>query len=145
MSRTCSGLWFTMNPAWFMAARKDILMQISKTKLNQQVEKQINEIFYQTMVDLKRKEDVKIFMRDFFTKTEHSVITKRLAIAMYLEKNRSYEQIKQALKVSSATIANVDKMMSKNSNGFVLALRRIEAEEWASKLAKKITDWLKKL
>jgi len=120
-------------------------MQISKTKLNQQIEKQINEVFYQTIADLKRPEDVKIFMRDFFTKTEKSVITKRLAVAMYLEKNRSYKQIKKALKVSSATIAKVDKMMNKNSEGFVLALRRIDADEWASTLAKKISDWLKKL
>ncbi len=119
-------------------------MQVSKKKLNKQVEKQISEIFYQTIADFKKPEDVKIFMRDFFTKTEYSVITKRLAVAMYLEKNRSYEQIKNALKVSSATIASVDKMMNKNSEGFILALRRIEAEEWASKLTKKLTDWLKK-
>ena len=120
-------------------------MQISKKRLNKQVEKQISKIFYQTIADLKRPKDVKIFIRDFFTKTEHSMMTKRLAVAMYLEKNRSYEQIKTALKVSSATIASVDKMMNKNSEGFVLALRRIEAEEWASKLTKKFTDWLKKL
>jgi len=120
-------------------------MQISKTKLNQQVEKQINEIFYQTLADLKRPEDIKIFTRDFFTKTERSVMTKRLAVAMYLEKNRSYEQIKNALKVSSATIANVDKMMNRGNEGFILALRRIQAEEWADKLAKKITNWIKKL
>jgi TrpR-related protein YerC/YecD len=119
-------------------------MQVSKTKLNAQVEKQIYEIFYQTIADLKRKEDVKIFIRDFFTKTERSVITKRLAIAMYLEKRRSYKQIKKALKVSSATIANIDKMMNTNSEGFVLALQRIEAEEWAGNLAKKISNFFKK-
>ena len=118
-------------------------MRVSKTKLNAQVEKQIYEIFYQTVADLKRKEDVKIFMRDFFTKTEQSIMTKRLAVAMYLEKDRSYDQIKKALKVSSATISSVDKMMNKNSEGFILALRRIEAEEWAGKLAKKISGWFK--
>ncbi|PIS09290.1 hypothetical protein COT75_02175 [Candidatus Beckwithbacteria bacterium CG10_big_fil_rev_8_21_14_0_10_34_10] len=118
-------------------------MQVSKNKLNKQVEKQIYEIFFQTLADLKRKEDVKIFIRDFFTPTEQSVLVKRLAVAMYLEKGRSYEQIKEALKVSSATIANVDKMMNKSSEGFILALRRIEAEEWAGKLAKKVTNFFK--
>jgi TrpR-related protein YerC/YecD len=120
-------------------------MQISKTKLNQEIKKQIDKIFCQTIADLKRKEDVEIFIRDFFTKTEKSVMTKRLAVAMFLEKGRSYEQIKKSLKVSSATIASVDKMMNKNSEGFVLALRRIEAEEWAGKLAKRITAFFKKL
>lgn len=119
-------------------------MQISKNRLNKQIEEQIYEIFYQLIADLKRKEDAKIFIRDFLTKTERSVMVKRLAVAMYLENGRSYEQIKNALKVSSATIASVDKMMNKNSEGFILALRRIEAEEWASKLAKKIAGFFKK-
>lgn len=119
-------------------------MQVSKNKLNRQLEKQIFEIFYQTLADLKRKEDVKIFIRDFLTKTEQSVLAKRLAVAMYLEKNRSYDQIKQALKVSSATIATVDRMMQQHSEGFVVALKRIEAEEWADKVAKQISSFFKK-
>ena len=120
-------------------------MQISKNKLNQQVAKQIRNIFCQTLADLGRRGDVEIFIRDFFTPTEQSVLTKRLAIAMYLEKGRSYDQIKSTLKVSSATIANVDKMMNEKSEGFVLALRRIEAEEWAGKLAKSVARFFKKL
>ncbi len=119
-------------------------MQISKNRLNHQVKIQIRNIFCQTLADLKRRGDVEIFIRDFLSPTEQSVLTKRLAIAMYLEKGRSYEQIKSTLKVSSATIANVDKMMNEKSEGFVLALRRIEAEEWADKLTKRITGFLKK-
>ena len=119
-------------------------MQISKTKLNKQVQKQIEAIFCQTLSDLQRPEDVKIFVRDFFTPSEQSMITKRLAIAMYLEKGRSYEQIKQALKVSSATIASTDKMMNRNSEGFVLALKRIDADEWASGLTEKVSNFFKK-
>lgn len=120
-------------------------MQVSKTKLNREIEKQIYEIFFQTLADLKRKEDVKIFCRDFFTKTELSVLAKRLAVAMYLEKGRYYDQIKDALKVSSATIASVDKMMNKNSEGFVLALKRIEAEEWAAGISRAINKFLYRL
>jgi len=120
-------------------------MQISKDKLGKQVKKQVEEIFYQTLADLRRKEDAQIFVRDFLTKTEQIVLTKRLAIAMYLEKGRSYEEIKNALKVSSATIASVDKMMQQKSEGFILALKRIEAEEWAAQLVKKISRFFKNL
>lgn len=119
-------------------------MQVSKDKLNQRIKAQIFDILGQTIADLKTKESAKIFLRDFFTETEQTVIAKRLAVAMFLEKGRSYDQIKNTLKVSSATIASVDKMMSRQSEGFVLALRRIEAEEWATKIANKIVNWLKK-
>lgn len=119
-------------------------MQTSSKKLNPQVQKQIDRVFYQTLADLKRIEDMKIFVRDFLTQTEQSVLTKRLAVAMYLEKGRSYDQIKQALKVSSATIAHVDKMMNHKSEGFVLALRRIQADEWAGKISKKVISFLNK-
>jgi uncharacterized protein YerC len=119
-------------------------MQVSKDKLNSKVRKYVHDIFYQTISDIHSKENAKIFCRDFLTETELTVLTKRLAIAIYLEKNRSYDQIKDVLKVSSATIANVDKMMQKKSEGFVIALKRIQADEWASKLAKKIADFFEK-
>lgn len=119
-------------------------MQVSKNKLKAQVQKQITEIFCQAIADLRKPEEVKIFVRDFFTKTEQTAIVKRLAIAIYLQKSRSYEQIKQALKVSSATIANVDKMMNKKGEGFAMVLKKIEAEEWALNLAKKLSGVFKK-
>jgi len=119
-------------------------MQVSKDKLTPKVRKYIRDCFYGTISDIHSKQDAKIFARDFFTKTELTVLTKRLAIALYLEKNRSYDQIKDVLKVSSATIANTDKMMQKKSEGFVIALKRIRAEEWASRLAKKIASFFEK-
>ena len=72
-------------------------------------------------------------------------MAKRLAIAYHLEKNKSYDEIKNNLKVSSATIANIDKMMIKGKKGFALALGKIEADRWASELAKKINKKLKKI
>ena len=120
-------------------------MQLSKSKLNTTVKKQMFEIFYQTIADLKGPEEAKIFINDFLTKIESTALAKRLMIALYLEQGKSYDFIKRNLKVSSATIANVDKMMTKNSRGFALALRKIEAEQWASQTAKKIAKFFKKL
>lgn len=120
-------------------------MQVSKDKVNKKVKQDINEQFWQTIADLKTKKNAEVFLTDFLTKTEHTVLTKRLAIAVYLERGSSYEEIKEDLKVSSATIASLDKMMHQHSSGFTLALKRIEAEAWATKLAKKITKFLKNL
>lgn len=120
-------------------------MQISKAKLSKDIEKQTYNIFNQTIADLNTRSEAEVFMRDFLTKMERTTLAKRLMIAYYLEQRKSYDFIKKTIKVSSATIANVDKMMTKYSKGFVLALKKIEADQWASNLAKKTTNIFKNL
>ena len=53
-----------------------------------------------------------------------------------LKKKRSYENIKNNLKVSSATIATAEKNI--DSKGIKLALKKLEAEEWANVWSEKI-------
>ena len=118
-------------------------MQVSKRTINKTVEKQIFEIFFQVISDLKDPEEVKVFFKDILGKAELTALSKRLAIAHYLDKGRSYQNIKETLKVSSATIASVDKMI-KESSGFQLALRKIEADQWAEKWTGKIENLFKK-
>lgn len=120
-------------------------MQISKLKLDKDIKRLMFDTFYQAFADLKGKNEAKIFINDFLTKIESTTLAKRLMIAFFLEKGKSYDYIKQNLKVSSATIANVDKMMTSGSDGFSLALRKIEADQWASKAAKRIARFFEKL
>lgn len=118
-------------------------MQVSKRNINKTLEKEIFNLFFQVITDLKNQEEVKIFLEDILGKTELTAIAKRLAIAHYLDKGRSYQNIKESLKVSSATIATVDKMRQK-SPGLKLALKKIEADQWAEKWAGKIEGLLGK-
>lgn len=105
-------------------------------KINQSLEKQIINIFTQVIADLNKKEDADLFVQDFFTNAEVITFSKRLAIAYWLKKGRSYTNIKENIKVSSATIASVQEILDKK--GVQEAIRRIEAEEWASQWVKKI-------
>jgi len=59
-----------------------------------------------------------------------------------LKKGRSYSNIKQNLKVSSATIATVQSQIHKTGIG--LALKKLEAEEWANVWAEKIRKFVRK-
>lgn len=115
-------------------------MQISKIKLHSKVEREIKDMLAQVVSDLKSQNNAKIFLRDFLTPAEELVLAKRLAIILYLEKGRSYEEIKQSLRVSSATIASVQSMLEQGSEGFMLALKHMKAEEfaeeWSGKIAK---------
>lgn len=117
-------------------------MRTSEKILNPSLKKEILRAFSQTVADLKDPEEADLFFRDFLTNTEYEAFAKRLAIAYWLKKKRSYNNIKDNLKVSSATIASVQEVLDKE--GFKLALKKMEAEEWANQWAEKIKKFVKK-
>ncbi len=119
-------------------------MQISKRYVAEKVERKIFRSLYQVLADLKKPKDVEKFLDDILSDMEKTVLAKRLGIAMYLSKDKSYETIRQSLKVSSATIASVQKWMEYGGEGLMMALKKIEADEWAGEMADKINGWLKK-
>lgn len=111
-------------------------MRTSSKILNPSFERQIRKTLSQVLTDINSLEDAELFLKDFFTDAETTVFSKRLAIFYWLKKGRSYENIKTNLKVSSATIADMSKIMEKK--GIKLAIKKIEAEEWANKWTEKI-------
>ncbi len=116
-------------------------MQTSARKLNKTIEKQIFYILYQLMADTKSVQEAETLITDLLSETEKLALAKRLAIATFLEKGRSYENIRETLKVSSATIASVQEMMG--NPGFQLALHKVKAEEWADEWGDKIMGMFK--
>ncbi len=111
-------------------------MRTSKNSLNKSLKREIINTFFQTIEDLKNKAEIETFFQDFFNEIELETYSKRLAIAYWLRKKRSYENIKTNIKVSSATIASVEKQLK--LNGFKLAIKKMEAEEWANVWSEKI-------
>lgn len=116
-------------------------MRTSSFKLNPHLKNQIGKTFSQLIADIKSPEDANMFLKNFFNDSEYETFIKRLAIAYWLKKGRSYTNIKQNLKVSSATIASIQTIM--HSAGIELALKKVEAEEWASIWAEKIQKFIK--
>lgn len=116
-------------------------MRISDRKLNPSFKNQIEKTFAQTILDFKNLDELFEFLSDFFNDSELETFAKRLSIAYWLKKKRSYTNIRENLKVSSATIASVEKQMQKP--GFVAAIKRIEAEEWANVWAGKIKKFVR--
>jgi len=116
-------------------------MRVSENKLNPSLKNQLAKTLAQTLVDLKNLSEMHTFFNDFFNESELETFAKRLSIAYWLKKGRSYENIKNNLKVSSATIATIEKLLKKP--GFVLALKKMEAEEWANQWAEKIRKIVK--
>lgn len=116
-------------------------MQLSKKKISRKLIGQFQHSLAQVVADIRQPQEAAKFLKDFFTKTELELLTRRLGVAYFLDKNRSYQIIKTNLGVSSATIANINEQ--KEKPGFQIALTKIKAEEWATHWAKKISQTLK--
>jgi uncharacterized protein YerC len=112
-------------------------MRVSQRAVNPGLNKQLYRLLYQVISDLKDPAEVEIFLQDFLDKTELQALAKRLAVAYYLDRNHHYQNIKQNLKVSSATIADINQQ--RNKRGYTLALQKIKADEWAARWADKLS------
>jgi len=118
-------------------------MRKSKKTLAKGVEAQILNTLYQLVADLKTPKEAKLFLEEILTPTELIIFAKRLATACYLVDGTTYQKIKEILGLSSATIAGIEQNLKKSA-GFALALKKIEAERWASAWAQKIERIFKK-
>lgn len=118
-------------------------MQLSNNPLNKNIEKQLSEMMYGILAELDTPEDVKMVMNDVLTEGERMAILKRLGIAVYLDKGRSYEDVKNNIKVSSATIASVAENLG--NSGWQEMIKRIKAEAWASEWTNKITKGIRRI
>ena len=111
--------------------------------MNIKIEAQVYKILYQVLGDAKSEVDIEIILKALMTESELSAISKRLAIAVFLDKRQSYEHIRDVLKVSTATIAVVAAGM--NKRGIQMALAKVKAEEWADVWSIRLSRALEKL
>lgn len=111
-------------------------MRVSANKVHPTLENEIIDTFYQLIADLKDLKEVKKFFDDFVSRLELLGFAKRLAIHYWLAKGRSYENIKENLKVSSATISALQS--SNQKPGIKTAVVKIDADRWSEEWSKKI-------
>lgn len=105
----------------------------------QGLQKEIKKTFFQTIEDLKTKDNIEKFFKDFLSENELKKLTSRLAIAYWLKKGRDDKNIKTNLGVKQKEI---DEVKTKtNTKGYKLAIKLMEAEEWANVWSEKISKF----
>lgn len=114
-------------------------MRVSKRPINSFLLKQIYKLVYQAIADLKTPQEVENFLNAFLSESEHKTLVKRIAVAYFLDKGKSYSHIKESLKVSSATISSTQDNMQ--NQGVQQTLKKIRMEEWAAGWSKKIKSF----
>lgn len=109
--------------------------------MNPSLKRQLLRTFSQMLDDLKDPKEIETFLTDFFDEAELEKYIKRISISYWLEKGRDEENIKRNLLASSKEISEGQKSLKKE--GIKLALKKIEAEEWANVWTEKIRKFTK--
>lgn len=107
----------------------------------QNLQKELKNTFLQTLEDLKTKENIEIFLNDFLEESELQKLYRRLAISYWVKKGRNIENIKNNIGVTNDEIEKVKSKI--NKKGYKLALKLMEAEEWANIWSEKIKKHVK--
>lgn len=110
--------------------------------MNPSLKRQLLRTFSQMINDLNDPKEIETFLTDFFGETELETYIRRLATAYWIKKGRDKENIQRNLLASSTEISQAQKLL--RTEGVRLALKKIEAEEWATVWAEKIRKFGKK-
>lgn len=110
--------------------------------MNPSLKRQLLRTFAQMIDDLKDPKEIEAFLTDFFDDAELEKYIKRMMIAYWLKKGRDEENIKRNLLASPKEIADAEKLLK--TDGIKLALKKIEAEEFANVWAEKIKKFARK-
>ncbi len=105
------------------------MTHVSKNPIKRDVYDDITESFIWTLTDIKSPDLMKIFINDFFTKTEKLMLAKRLTIALLVFKGYETEIICQVLHVSTATVYRIKVMLENGGVGIKTALNKMVTHE----------------
>lgn len=97
--------------------------------MNNTLKNQLKKTLALVLSDFKSKSEAFDFLKDFLTEKEFENLAKRLSVAYWLSKKRSYENIQTNLRVSSATIAEGKNLLKKDN--IKKAIKNLEADDWA--------------
>jgi len=118
------------------------MSQVSPYPLSKAVERECFDLLYQTIADLKRKEEIKEFLDDFLSPVEQIMLAKRLGIAVLLGKKYRYDAIRKVLRVTPPTIAMVNIILKYRGKGYRKVVGKILAQEQWHRFWQKVDDVL---
>jgi uncharacterized protein YerC len=109
--------------------------------MNKSLQKTIKDSFLQLLEDLKTKDNIDKFLKDFLSEKEYDEFVKRLAVIYWLRKKRPTNVIKNNLGVTSKYINSIKETLE--LPGAKLAIKYMEAEEFANVWSQKIKKIVK--
>lgn len=90
--------------------------------------KEADELF-QAILLLKNEEECYRFFEDICTIKELQAISQRLQVAKLLSEHKTYNEIEEVTKASTATISRVNRCLVYGADGYRIILKRLENSE----------------
>ncbi|MCI5898717.1 MAG: YerC/YecD family TrpR-related protein [Anaerovoracaceae bacterium] len=86
------------------------------------------DALFQAILSLQTKEECYRFFEDICTIKEVQAISQRLHVAELLSQKKTYNEIEEITKASTATISRVNRCLSYGSDGYHIVLKRMNKE-----------------
>lgn len=80
------------------------------------------DMLCELIIKIKDKSILKDFLKDLLNRQERLMLVRRLLIASYLLQQKTYHEIQKELKVSSGTIARVERWVHFGRDGYKKAI-----------------------
>ena len=88
----------------------------------------LDELF-DAVLTLENREDCYRFFEDICTINELHAISQRLQVAKLLSQKKTYSEIEELTKASTATISRINKCLVYGAEGYQRVLERLEKQE----------------
>lgn len=115
--------------------------QVSRIKLNKQVEKHLLNTLELIFSRIDKKEDMNLFLISLFTPTEKLMFAKRIAMVVLLKEELTDSQIAGALNITRMTVSKMRLFLQVKGQGYEIVFKILRNE----KLMKEFKNALLKL
>lgn len=94
--------------------------------LNSKLKDKLTDKLFEAILSLENIEECYSFFEDVCTISEVKAMGQRLEVARMLKDKKTYQEISQKTKASTATISRVNRCLNYGADGYRLVLDRIE-------------------
>ncbi len=106
------------------------MTQVSRRFIDPKLQHRILAVFIRTLASLHKPEEIDLIIEDLLSPTEKTMLSKRLAIAILLQRGWSYSSIGQTIKVTPPTINKISTWLKFKGTGFRKALELLDKEDF---------------
>ncbi len=97
--------------------------------MNSKLKDPVNDVFFEAVLKLNDLDDCYAFFEDVCTISEIKSLSQRFKVAKMLNEGKTYSEICEETKVSTATISRVNRALEYGADGYRRILDRIKKDE----------------
>ena len=94
--------------------------------MNDKLRDPVKDMFFNAVLNLQNMEECYSFFEDICSITELESISQRFQVAIMLKDKKTYKEICEKTKVSTATISRVNRALEYGADGYKIALERLK-------------------